>query len=318
MAGTTLRPDDPARRSWPARLVARAAHLAGLVAKATVVVVLFVVAFFYDRIVQDVYPGEMGVRWSRLGEGTVLDRVYDEGMYLLWPWDEFYVYNMREQEIREETVIYARDGLEIQVRVSIRFRPTAAFLTRLHQSIGPDYVEKVVRPESISTLRKVLGNYTPEMIYAKDEEGLLAELGETLRGDLDGDFFDVTEFLVLELSLPPTIEEAIKAKLTEEQRMLSYRFRLERERDEKARRVVEAEGIRDFEAISGLSILRWRGIEATERLAASANAKIIVMGTGDGQLPVILNADAAAADPPPPAEASAPASAAAPPPGPQP
>lgn len=255
------------------------------------IVALFTCAFFYDRIIHAVYPGQMGVKWSRLGHGTVLDTAYPEGMHLVWPWDEFYIYDMREQEVKQETVIYARDGLAIAVRVSIRFRPTAQYLTRLHQNIGPEYLEKVVMPESVTTLRKVLGNYTPEMIYSKDEEGLLADLGHTLRSDLNSEYFEVIEFLVLELRLPQSIEEAIKSKLTEEQRMLSYRFRLAREKDEKERRVIEAEGLRAFEAISGLSILKWRGIEATEHLATSPNAKIILMGTGDGQLPVILNAD---------------------------
>ncbi len=101
----------------------------------------------------------------------------------------------------------------------------------------------------------------------------------------------LTDFLILVLRLPLTVEDAIKAKLTEEQRMLSYRFRLARERDEKQRRIIEAEGVREFEKISGLSMLRWRGIEATETLAASPNSKIILMGTGAGQLPVVLNSD---------------------------
>lgn len=302
-----------ARRPWWSRLAAWIGALLTFLVKATLVVALFTFAFFYDRIVQGVYPGQLGVKWSRFGEGTVLDRVYPEGMHLVWPWDEFYIYDMREQELREATVVYARDGLEISARVSIRFRPTREFLTRLHQAVGPDYVEKVVLPESISTLRKVLGNYTPEMIYSKDEEGLLAELARTLREDLNSDYFEVIEFLVLELRLPSAIEEAIKAKLTEEQRMLSYRFRLARERDEKERRTIEAEGLRAFETISGLSILRWRGIEATETLAASANAKIIVMGTGEGQLPVILNADAGASVTPAVASPTAPATPAEPP-----
>jgi regulator of protease activity HflC (stomatin/prohibitin superfamily) len=281
-----------ARRPAARSRLRRARDFIVFVFKALILVVLFTVAIFFDRIAHGVYPGQRGVRWERFGGGTVLDRTYEEGMHLTWPWDEFYIYDIREQHFDQDTLVYARDGLEINVKTSIRFRPKSATLPMLHHEIGPDYKDKVLVPEAVSTLRKVLGNYTPEMIYSRDEEGLLAEIGDTLREDLDARYFEVLAFLVLELRLPTNIEDAIQAKLTEEQKMLSYRFRLDRERDEKQRRQIEAEGLRDFEATSGLSILRWRGIEATENLAKSANAKIILMGTGEGQLPVILNADA--------------------------
>ncbi len=299
----------PRPRGWR-RLLRAGRRFVAFVLKMLVVVVLFTIAIFFDRIVHAVHSGHLGVHWQRFGGGTVLDRTYGEGMHITWPWDEFYIYDVRVQHFDQETLVYAQDGLEITARTSIRFRPTLVNLPLLHQEIGPDYVEKIIRPESVSTLRKVLGNYTPEMIYSKDEEGLLAEIGRTLRADLNSQYFEVAAFLVLQLELPAAIEEAVQAKLTEEQKMLSYHFRLEREFDEKERRIIEAEGLAAFEQISGLSILRWRGIEATEHLASSPNAKIILMGTGEGQLPVILNADVNPSQPSPPlVEAPPPADA---------
>jgi len=44
---------------------------------------------------------------------------------------------------------------------------------------------------------------------------------------------------------------------------------------------------------SGLtpSFLRWKGIEATAKLSASPNAKIVVIGSGKDGLPLILGGD---------------------------
>ena len=39
----------------------------------------------------------------------------------------------------------------------------------------------------------------------------------------------------------------------------------------------------------GAELLKWKGIEATERLADSPNSKLVIMGNGKDQLPVILN-----------------------------
>jgi regulator of protease activity HflC (stomatin/prohibitin superfamily) len=69
-------------------------------------------------------------------------------------------------------------------------------------------------------------------------------------------------------------------------------FVLMRERQEADRKRIEAQGIADFQKIvaEGISdqLLQWKGIEATEKLAGSPNAKIVVIGSGESGLPIIL------------------------------
>ena len=85
------------------------------------------------------------------------------------------------------------------------------------------------------------------------------------------------------------LEDAINDKLVAEQSALSYEYRIRSESDEARRREIEARGIRNFELLSGISILRWRGIQATEKLATSTNAKVIIMGGNGKDLPFLLN-----------------------------
>ena len=86
--------------------------------------------------------------------------------------------------------------------------------------------------------------------------------------------------------------EASKRELAHQQRVIAERVQREVELLEAERKKIEAQGIADFQNIvtAGISqnLLRWKGIEATEKLAASANAKVIVIGGADG-LPLILN-----------------------------
>jgi regulator of protease activity HflC (stomatin/prohibitin superfamily) len=146
-----------------------------------------------------------------------------------------------------------------------------------------------VRPEIISALREVLGNYRPESIYSRSEQGLIDETFQSLASQLTNRYVVVQTVIIEELRLTPELEGAINQKLVDEQNALAYEFRLNRERSEALRKGIEAEGIQVFERTSGISILKWRGIEATEALAKSPNAKIIVIGPGDNQLPVLLN-----------------------------
>ena len=72
-------------------------------------------------------------------------------------------------------------------------------------------------------------------------------------------------------------------------------FILQKEEQEAQRKRIEAQGIADFQTIvsEGINenLLKWKGIEATENLAASSNTKIVVIGSGKDGLPIILGGD---------------------------
>ena len=92
--------------------------------------------------------------------------------------------------------------------------------------------------------------------------------------------------------MPDKLRASIEKKLQQEQESLEYEFRLEKEKKEAERKRIEAEGIQNFQRIVSQSItdklLKWKGIEATEKLASSENAKIVVVGSGKDGLPIIL------------------------------
>ena len=102
----------------------------------------------------------------------------------------------------------------------------------------------------------------------------------------------VENVLLRDIQLPPTLRSAIESKQQAEQESLAMSFRLQRERQEAERKRIEAQGISDFQQIvaKGISpqLLEWKGIEATETLAKSPNAKVIVIGSGKNGLPLIL------------------------------
>ena len=106
----------------------------------------------------------------------------------------------------------------------------------------------------------------------------------------------VNNILIADVHLPKIVEEAIEEKLKREQQALAMRFVLDKERQESERKQIQAQGIAAYQRIisEGLSepILRWKSIEAMEKLAESPNSKTIIMGSDkNGSLPVLLNSD---------------------------
>ena len=109
---------------------------------------------------------------------------------------------------------------------------------------------------------------------------------------MDKQFVQLNEILVRDVTLPPTIKDAIERKLRQEQESLEYEFRLEKATKEADRQRIEAEGKALANSILSASltdkILQEKGIQATVELAKSQNAKVVVVGSGDSGLPLIL------------------------------
>jgi regulator of protease activity HflC (stomatin/prohibitin superfamily) len=275
----------------------------------------FFVAYFWNDIVVKIGSGESGVLYRLFQGGTVLTKVYGEGVWFVAPWNTMTVYNVRVQQTSDDFVVLSKDGLEVRVSVSIRFNPQKPHLAWLHQTYGPDYSDKIVKPEVQAEFRHVIGQYTPEEIYTSTGnilqtvlQGVMAELTER--------HVDLDDVLVKSILLPPSVAASIEAKLRAQQMALEMSYRLDIEEKEAERKKIEARGIRDFQdTITGGGIspefLRFKGIEATLELAKSNNAKVIVVGGGADRLPLLFDGSVStvpAATPAAPASSGAPAS----------
>jgi regulator of protease activity HflC (stomatin/prohibitin superfamily) len=264
--------------------------------KLTIIVlfVLFVFVYFWSSMVISVDAGERGVFFSRF-TGTKVNRVYLEGLHLIPPWDKMAIYNVRLQSVDRSYTVLSKDGLEITVDVTIRFRPAEKLVGRLHAQVGPTYVDTVIVPEVGSGVRAVVSKYEPDDLYKESFLSIQEQIVDYARAEIQERYVHLDDVLVRAIILPRMVAEAIQRKLAWEQSALEMQYRLDRERLEADRKRIEATGIRDFQTTiaTGLSTqyLRYKGIEATLELAQSPNAKVIVVGSGPSGLPLIFNAD---------------------------
>ncbi len=234
--------------------------------------------------------GQGGVMYSIFG-GTKLDKVFSEGLKMHAPWTTIYTYDLRVQEHLEEITALSNNGLSIAVDMSIRWRPQAGQLPRLHVTYGRDYATKLLIPELRSAAREVVGQFTPEELYSTRRSELQTAILERVQRRVQGRYVEVESVLIRNVTLPDQIRKAIESKLTEEQEVQRYKFTLQKDSLEAARKQIEARGQAEYQRIVTQSLspefLRFKGIEATERLAESANAKTVIIGGKDG-LPIIL------------------------------
>ena len=238
--------------------------------------------------------GEAGVLWKRFGGGVVIDEpAMTEGFHVVAPWNKVDIYNVRQQnEFIRDMEVLSSNGLEIKLDVSILYQPMFNELGLLHKTKGENYLEVVIVPEVRSAARSIVGRYTPEQLYSSKRDVIQQEIFAEVKRAAGSQHVQINAVLVRDVTLPPSIKGAIERKLKQEQESLEYEFRLVSASKEAERQIIEAKGKADANKILSASlndkILQDKGIEATLKLAESPNTKVIVIGGGDGGLPIIL------------------------------
>jgi regulator of protease activity HflC (stomatin/prohibitin superfamily) len=237
--------------------------------------------------------GEAGVLYKTFGGGVVTDEPpLGEGFHLVAPWNKIFVYEVRQQSLEEKMQVLSSNGLEIKLDASVWYQPDYENLGSLHREKGEAYVQRVLQPAVRSAARAVVGRYNPEQLYSSKREAIQKEIFDETQILLKDQYVQINEVLVRDVSLPSTIKEAIERKLRQEQESLEYEYRLTKATQEAERQRIDAEGKARANRILSESlndkILREKGIQATVELSKSTNSKVIVIGSGDSGMPLIL------------------------------
>ena len=264
----------------------------------------------FPHVAVTVPSGHVGVLWKRFGGGTVLDprQLKDEGLHLVWPWNEVFLYDLRLQSITETYNAISSDGVSLAATLIVRFRLQRDAVPVIHQSIGRDNLQLLAKPGIGSLTREVIAQYTAEQVYSTARQEIQEKIRSLAEDSLSQKMMEregdapyrvslrdtviIYDTLVQSIELPPLVVNAINRKTEQYYISEEFRFRVEREKRESERKKIEAEGIREFQTIVSQGIsdsyLRWRGIEATLQLAQSTNSKVVIIGSAKDGLPLIL------------------------------
>ncbi|MFP4055074.1 MAG: prohibitin family protein [Phycisphaerae bacterium] len=257
--------------------------------------------------------------------GNVRQGYLEEGLHLINPLLKVRNLTVRAQaytmsgttqegEIKRDDsiTVLSKDGLQLKLDVTVTYKLLAEDAAWVYQKLGEKYTQKIIRPAVRTAIREASSEYESSQAYAekrkelaaRTEEYLNKRLGEILRKTdkgkaglklSDDGAFVIQQVLLRNVQLPPRQRNAIEEKLAMQQEALRMEYVIQKEEKEKLRKKIEAEGTAQRMEIIQKQLtpefLRFKGIEATLELAKSNNAKVVVIGSGQDGLPVILNAD---------------------------
>ena len=254
---------------------------------------LIIIIMFSSATFLTIEPGYRGVLFRRFAGGLDKENIYKPGFHIIAPWNNMHLYSVREVQLEEEMEVLSSNGLNIKVDVTVRVNAGYDNIGELHEQFGQEYFSSLVRPEVRSSVRNIIGRFTPEELYSTKRDEVQSLIQEDLEKTLDKNYVELRATLIRDIELPEKVRTAIEEKIEAEQLALKYEYILDQERKEAERKIIEAQAKADANRILNASlsenILRDKGIEATLELAGSPNSKVIVVGgSGSDGLPLIL------------------------------
>jgi prohibitin 1 len=252
-------------------------------------VVAFLLVILLFNSVTRVGTGHVGVLTLF---GRVTGEMLPEGMHVLNPLKTNNEMSIQTQTLKESASVPSSEGLVMNLDTSLIYHVDPSKASDVYQKIGPDYEQVLIEPNLRAAIREATASHTANALYTGEREMVAKQIYDQLADLLGKRGFIVESILLRDIQLPATLKTSIEAKQQAEQEALAMNFRLQKETQEAQRKRIEAAGIRDFQQIvaQGISpaLLEWKGIEATENLAKSGNAKVVVIGNSKNGLPLIL------------------------------
>ena len=226
--------------------------------------------------------------------GIVSERTLRSGISVVNPMANVIKFSIQTKEHKETMEVLSREGLTIGLEISALYRLNPDSAARVYKTVaGGDYETIILIPQFRSISRAVTASFQASALYSTERD----QLGMAIQDELAltvaprGVIIETTP--LRNVALPIQLTEAIEQKHKADQESQRMEFILTKEKQEADRKRIEAKGIADFQSIvaAGISeqLLRWKGIEATEKLASSPNTKVIIVGAGKDGLPIILD-----------------------------
>ena len=251
--------------------------------------------------VKIIEPGEIGVQKLF---GTVQDGVLDNGLHIINPLAEIEIFEAKTQNYTMSKIhsegqkegddairVLTKDGLEVIIDMTVLFRVIPNKTPQILKTIGVDYVDNIVRPITRTYIRDNAVYYQAVELYSEKRNEFQTRIIISIDVEFAKRGLQLEQVLIRNISLPPSVQGSIEAKINAEQEAQKMEFVLQKEKQEAERKRVEAQGIADYQKTiaSGLTDnqLQYESIKAQKEIATSPNAKVIIMN-GRGNSPILI------------------------------
>lgn len=270
------------------------------------------VVLLLSRMWVEVPPGHVGVKFDPFA-GGIQERELGEGWSLVLPWQSVQLFNVRTQQYtmssaRDEVsgtddamTCQTREGLKVKVDVTVLFRISGEGADRLWRSVGPNYVNTIVRPSTRNVVRLVVARYgimevysnAPETLTAASQQGIVPyrgrrqqvedEIYAELKPKLEEKGITLERVLLRNVAYEsPDFEKAIVDKQVAQQAVITQRYKLRIAEIQAQAQVERAKGTAEAIRLRGQALRQNSavvGLEFVQKLPQDVEVRILPGGT---------------------------------------
>lgn len=142
----------------------------------------------------------------------------------------------------DSVVALTKDGQTIKMDLSLRYHILPTGVWELHQEVGPDFVEKIVRPEAQTVIRNCIAKYNVTELYSATREMIQTQMGESMSKGMAKYHIQLNEVLVRNISFSDDFTKAVEQKQVALQDAERMKYILQKEESEKQRKIIAATG----------------------------------------------------------------------------
>ncbi len=148
----------------------------------------------------------------------------------------------RKADIDDSMWSPTREGLQVGIDLTLWHHLDPQQVASIHQRIGPDYEDKIIRPAVRSVIRLVISEYPVMDVYSARRAEIQDEINRKVKLLIEKDGFMVDEVVLRDVRFTPEFTKAIEAKQIAQQAAEQMKYTLEKEQKEAERKVIEAQG----------------------------------------------------------------------------
>lgn len=201
-------------------------------------VIAFIIMFLGLLSVTTIRSGEVGIR---VRFGKVVDKSTSEGINFKIPVIErIERMNVKVQKAEVTTESSSKDLQEVNMSVAVNYRIEAEKAVDLYKNVGKGYVDVVLAPAIQESIKAVTSKYTAEELITNRSE-VSEKCMEELSKKVSKYGLLVSDFNITNFGFSPEFDKAIEEKQIAEQKVLTAKQELEREKIEAEKKIVAAE-----------------------------------------------------------------------------
>jgi prohibitin 2 len=148
----------------------------------------------------------------------------------------------RKSDIDDSLWSPTQEGLQVGIDITVWHHIDPLKIITIHQKIGPDYEEKIIRPAVRSVIRLVISEYAVMDVYSAKRASIQDEINQKIKALVEKDGFVIDEVVLRDVRFTPEFAKAIEAKQIAQQSAEQMKYTLEKEQKEAERKVIEAQG----------------------------------------------------------------------------